>query len=103
LRSSGKDGGARRQQGGAPLDRLGDIRFKRMDLQIEFGGDGGEADVAIETGQEAALAGSLLEDRRMDGKVLTHGTLFLQTRDATIAASLSAKLLDIEASGLRGA
>ena len=51
---------------------LGDIRLERRGLQLELGGDGGQTDLAIEAGQQFALAGSLLEDLGIAGLHLTH-------------------------------
>ncbi len=63
----------RQQHASTPLNSVGHFRFKRIELQIELGGDGGQADIAINTGQQLALTGALLKDRGIGGKVLTHG------------------------------
>jgi hypothetical protein len=62
---------------------LGDFRFERAGRQFEFGGDGGEADVAVKAGQKLALSGALFKRLGFGGKVLTH-SYALKTRNATI-------------------
>ena len=62
----------RKQNGCAALDGFDHVRFKHVEFEIEFGGDSGEADIAIKPGKQPALAGALLKNREVGGKVLTH-------------------------------
>src|SRR5208283_544750 len=71
----------RRHQRGAPFDGLGYLGLKRIDRQIEGGGDGGETDLAAMTGEEDVVSGCLLGGLAIGGTVLTHGTLSKMCRD----------------------
>jgi hypothetical protein len=59
----------------ARFDGLGYFRLKRIDMHVEFGGDGGKTNLAVETGQGLVLAWLLLRGLRIGGRVLTHRTV----------------------------
>ena len=62
----------RQQHGRAALNGFDHLGLKRIEFEIEFGGDGGKADIAIKSGQQPALAGALLKNGGIGGKILTH-------------------------------
>ena len=62
----------RQQHGCAALNGLDHIGFEYVEFEIEFGGDGSEADIAIKAGKQAALAGALLKNRGIGENILTH-------------------------------
>ena len=58
----------RQQHGRAALDGFDHIGLEDVEFEIEFGGDGGEADIAIKPGKQPALAGALLKNRGIGGE-----------------------------------
>ena len=82
----------RREIARAALHRLAELRLERGRGQVEFGGDGGEADVAIEARQQTAAAGRDFDDVGGGREILTHGehsTLLARPRAAADSDKLN--------------
>ena len=82
----------RRQVTRTALHRLADFQIEGRRRQVEFGGDRGEADVAIEARQQTAATGWRLDDVGGGGEILTHGehsTLVVRPQAAANSDKLS--------------
>jgi hypothetical protein len=49
-----------KKRGSAPFDGIGHLRLKRIGPQIEFGGDSGETDLAVNTGRVLKIGWNIL-------------------------------------------